>query len=274
MNDRGLALASYRFRRTLRRRLTDYLTVVLLVGLVGGLGLAALAGARRTDSAYPVFLRSSHASDLQVQFYRIGNALPGSDQLIAVTNGNLYSPAVTAALARLPGVRRVAAFPQMFFAPLNTRGQPELTSPIQTNLVSTVGSVGGEFFSQDAVVADQGRLADPGRANEVMITAKAAALLHWRVGQRIRFGGYSFAQVASTSGPPTTPPVIRLNATVVGIVARGDSVAEDEVDQYPTFVIFTPALTRMAIAAKAAGFSEYTLSLTRGAAGVASVERE
>lgn len=107
-----------------------------------------------------------------------------------------------------------------------------------------------------------------------MITAKAASLLHWRVGQRIRFGGYSFSQVASTSGPPKAPPVIRLEATVVGIVALNDSVAEDQVDEYPTFVIFTPALTREAIAAKAAGFSEYTLSLTHGAGSVGAVERE
>jgi hypothetical protein len=37
--------------------------LVLLVAVAGGAVLAAAAGARRTSSAYPRYLRASHASD-------------------------------------------------------------------------------------------------------------------------------------------------------------------------------------------------------------------
>jgi hypothetical protein len=61
-----LPVAWYRFRSTLRRRLPGYLSIVLLVGLVGGLAMASLAGARRTQSSYPTFLASTNPSDLTV----------------------------------------------------------------------------------------------------------------------------------------------------------------------------------------------------------------
>ena len=50
----------------LRARWRDWLVLTLLIGLAGGTVLAASAGARRTASAYPRFLRYSHASDLLV----------------------------------------------------------------------------------------------------------------------------------------------------------------------------------------------------------------
>jgi len=56
-------VAWYRFRATFGRRWGGYLTIVLLVGLLGGLAVGAVAGARRTQSAYPTYLSGSHASD-------------------------------------------------------------------------------------------------------------------------------------------------------------------------------------------------------------------
>lgn len=43
-----------------------WVALVLLVGLAGGAVLAAVAGARRTASAYPRFLVASRASDVLV----------------------------------------------------------------------------------------------------------------------------------------------------------------------------------------------------------------
>jgi len=37
------------------------------VGLVGGIGMAAMAGARRTQSAFPAYLAATDASDLRVR---------------------------------------------------------------------------------------------------------------------------------------------------------------------------------------------------------------
>ncbi len=275
MNRQVLQVAWFRFRRTLRRRWGDYLTVALLIGLVGGLGMAAMAGARRTQSAYPSYLASSGASDLQIQFFQIGPQQSGGATSFASINTNLYSPILTRDLARLPHVRRVAAYPEMYIAPLGENGVADLPAPLQNNEVVTVGSVNGQFFTQDGVIADQGRLPDPSRPDEIAVTARAAALLHWHVGQRIPMGAYTFAQVADANGhPQKVPPAFRVTAEIVGIVALNNTVVNDAVDRYPTYVIFTPAFTKEAVAAKAAGFSVYTLRLDHGSGDVAAVERE
>ena len=61
-----IRVAWFRFRATFTREWTGYLALVLLIGLVGGLALGVLAGARRTQSSYPAFLRSTNPSDLSI----------------------------------------------------------------------------------------------------------------------------------------------------------------------------------------------------------------
>jgi hypothetical protein len=56
-------VAWYRYRATFARQLTGYLTVVLLIGLIGGIAVATVAGARRTQSSYPTFLADTNPSD-------------------------------------------------------------------------------------------------------------------------------------------------------------------------------------------------------------------
>jgi hypothetical protein len=72
VNREALGVAWYRFRATLHRRWGGYLTVVLLVGLVGGLAMGAVGAARRTQSAFPTALATTHASDLDVQIGTVG----------------------------------------------------------------------------------------------------------------------------------------------------------------------------------------------------------
>jgi hypothetical protein len=62
-----LTVAWYRFQTTFRRRWGGYLSIVLLLGLVGGLAMGSIAGARRTQSSYPTFLAGTDPSDLLVQ---------------------------------------------------------------------------------------------------------------------------------------------------------------------------------------------------------------
>ncbi len=254
-------VAWYRYRRTFRRRFGGYLTIVLLVGLVGGLGMGAIVGARRTASAFPNYLAASRASDLQVTIYPTGPTL------------GLYNPAITRQLARLPHVRRVAAIVYLIALPLSRSGHPELSLPIAENEVNTVGPVNGMFVSQDRLIADQGRLPEPGHPDEMVASASAARLLGWHVGQVIPIGGYTFAAAFSSTGPPTVPPVARIDARLVGIVAF-PQVIRDAVDSYPTFVVFSPAFTDRLLREGAAGYAEYELRLDGGAADVAAVERE
>ena len=58
-----------RFRAEFRRRALAWLGLALFVGLAGGAVIAASAGARRTESAYPRFLEAQHASDAVVINY-------------------------------------------------------------------------------------------------------------------------------------------------------------------------------------------------------------
>ena len=62
----ALRVAWYRFRSTLGDRWGGYLALVLLVGLIGGLALGAVAAARRTQAAFPAYLASTDPTDLTV----------------------------------------------------------------------------------------------------------------------------------------------------------------------------------------------------------------
>jgi hypothetical protein len=256
----------YRFTRTLRRRAPGYVSVTLLVGLVGGLALASVAAARRTQSTFPSYLASADASDLQLTAYFSGGS----------PVANLYSPAFTDQLARLPSVRSVAGADEVFAVPLEKNGTPFLPPPLNNNEVNEVAPFNGlTYFGQDRVIADRGRVPDPTRADEFAATALAARQLHWHLGQTISFGIYSIPEVASSGiGAPTAPPVLTIRARLTGIVALDTAVVHDEVDTYPTFVIFTPALARRLVPLQAFGYTTYTLRLDGGARDVSAVERE
>ena len=59
--------ATYRFRATLHSRWAGYLTIVVLVGLLGGVAMGSLAAARRTQSAFPTYLASTNPSNLALE---------------------------------------------------------------------------------------------------------------------------------------------------------------------------------------------------------------
>jgi hypothetical protein len=57
----ALGVAWYRFRATLRRRWPGYLVIVLLIGLVGGIAMGSIAGARRTQSTFAAYPAATDA---------------------------------------------------------------------------------------------------------------------------------------------------------------------------------------------------------------------
>ena len=68
----GVALACFRSaQRGSRRQMT---VLALLTGILGAVTLGALAGARRTDTAYDRYLTAIKASDV---FVNVPGALPG-----------------------------------------------------------------------------------------------------------------------------------------------------------------------------------------------------
>jgi hypothetical protein len=128
-------VVGYRLWATLRRRWGGYVSLVLLVGLLGGLGLGSLAAARRAQSSFSIFLAGTNPSDLEVTIY---GASPGG-------SGNLaYNAPLTEAIRQLPFVRCVAAAVVLTGAPLSANGSPRLAItvtpiPLRVSMVSSSG---------------------------------------------------------------------------------------------------------------------------------------
>jgi FtsX-like permease family len=256
---RSAGIAWYRFLVTWRSRRGAYLSVVLLVGLAGGIAMAATAGARRTQSAFPAYLAATRASDLQVEAYVLGT---GSSDL-------------SGELAGIPQVTHVAEAPSLFVAPLGPDGRPEpafVTGALSSEL-DIVGSVNGEYFSRDRVAVVKGRMADPASTSQMVASAQAARLAGWHVGETITFGAFPFTALSSAGYDPlTAKPALHFSATLVGLVVFASQVVNDDVDRYPALVLMTPALTHRLRASEA--YPTYGLKLRHGSADVPAVERE
>ena len=59
---RALRVAGYRFRATFVRRRNGYLAIAVLVGLVGGLAMGAVAAGRVTQASFSKFAERTNAS--------------------------------------------------------------------------------------------------------------------------------------------------------------------------------------------------------------------
>jgi hypothetical protein len=261
----AVGVAGYRIRSTFRRRWTGYISLVVLVGLVGGLGLGSLAAARRTQSSFSTFLNRTNPSDLLVSVYGGG----------AGSTNPSYDPRLTQAIARLPGVLHVAPGLEVTGAPLSADGSPRIRV---TGLAFPIASVNGLFFTQDRMAVTEGRLASPRRADEIMMAPVVAKLLGFHVGEVIPFGFYSGAQQSLPGfGTKTVPPAIRVNMKLVGLASVNSEIVEDDVDVLPTFIPLTPAFTTELLAHKGVSFSgglTFGIRTAGGTATVPAVERE
>lgn len=263
MSERRFGVVRYRARTTFRHRWPGLLSLVVLVGLIGGLGLGSLAAARRTQSSFSVLLATTNPSDLEVSIYTGGNGDPDVQ----------YSASLTREIARLPGVRHVAAGFLVTGAPLTREGSPRIRV---AGLAYPVASVNGLFFTQDRMVVNQGRLASPHRADEIVIAPVVARLLGFHVGQVVPFGFYSNAQQSLPGfGTKAVPPALRMNMRIVGLASLNSEIVEDDVDILPTFIPLTPAFAReaMAIGGLSGGVS-FGIKTAGGSSTVPLVERE
>ena len=260
-----ISVAWYRFRTTFRRRWGGYLSIILLISLVGGLAMASIAGARRTQSAFSTYLAGTNPSNLGITVFG------------GVGNGGgrppTYSSSAIAAIARLPGVQHVEAALPIAAAPLDPDGAPNLHG---INDIQPVVSADGLFFDQDRLAVTSGRMADPNRADEIVMTPSAARVLGVHVGEVIPYGIYTTRQQNQPGfGTARVLPRIRVDATLVGLVQESNAIVQDDIDQFPTFVFFTPALGRRIVAVGGQeGAITYGLRLDHGNGAVNSVEQE
>lgn len=211
------------------------------------------------------FIATTNPSDLSVSVY--GGALGSA-------NPN-YDPSLTARIARLPDVQRVAAGFELTGAPLTLNGTPRIRV---TGEAFPVASVNGLYFSQDRVAVTAGHMASPSRPDEIMMAPIIARQLGFHVGQVIPYGFYSDSQESLPGfGTNTVQPALRVNLKLVGLASLNSEIVEDDVDTLPTFIPLTHAFAREVLARKGEEFGGallFGIQTKGGAATVPLVQRE
>ncbi|MDQ1425666.1 MAG: putative transport system permease protein, partial [Acidimicrobiaceae bacterium] len=246
-----MAFAALWTRASLRRSWRTLTGIALLFGLIGGLSLFCIAGARRTQSAYPRFLRSAKPSTM------------------AVDVGGLNASGYEAldAIAHLPQVVQARAYAAFYVAPW-VDGQADLSQNFEA-----LGSLDGRYFDQDRFTPISGRLPDPNRADEVAVNEESARLYGYHVGQQLDFATVSRSDVEDAPSPgqeQAFQPRLLIHSTIVGVGAFIEEVAQDDTDRSP-LVLFTPAYVK-----EAKGLELYAwqgLVLRNGDSDVAAVKQ-
>jgi hypothetical protein len=243
-----MRVAWYRVRATTGRRIGGYLTLAVLLGLVGGIALASVTAARRTDSSYPDYLSRTNPSDLVVQPF----TTPA------------YSPGFVRQLERLPHVRRAAVAVPFNAATITTGGKLGTVLLAHVQLTAPLAGHSGLYTAQDRVTITAGhRAAGP---DEVVATPGAAASLHLHVGSRLRVG--------LISGSGHRGPLPRADLTIVGIGTLNTQVLQDSIDSGRTgFLIGTPALAARFASCCASGM-DVGLRLAGGSRYATAVAKE
>jgi hypothetical protein len=253
--------AWYRFRATFARRWTSYLSVILLIGLTGGLAMASVAAARRTQSSYPTFLSSTNPSTLTFAIF-------------GGSNGQLEGPNLTNKFLSLSDVANVRTLNQGAAVPLTPSGAPRLTT---LNLVNLGGSLDGYLLKEDRLSALQGHLFNPKSLDEVEMTPGAARIWNVRVGQTVPIGFYAPRQQNLPGfGTSKVKPILTVHATVTAIVAMNSEVVQDDVDKAYGFAFLTPAMVHRAAKIDPSWATPvyYAIQLRHGDEGLAKVEAQ
>ncbi len=243
----AMGIAWYARRASWRRSWRAALAVAVIGGLLGAVGLASLAGARRTDSAYGRYLASINASTVMINVP--GPVLP-----------------VIQHIEHLPGVSSGAAWLGLNATPI-VGGKPD--DSFLTNGVA--GSFDGEYFRQDKVTVLAGHLPPAGATDEVVLTPGLARDFGVGVGGHVTWG---FDRAFSKNGLPTGEPPVdagRQSFTVAAIAAV-PPVLGDESDQVEG-ALLPPAATARYLNGEF-GFGWIGLRLTDGAAGIPALQRE
>ncbi len=240
--------AWFRFATSWRRQGAGYLALVLVVGLGGGLALGSVAAARRTASSYSVFLASTNPSDLTIE-------PAGGEPITPAIDRQLVD-----AIRAFPHVRHVESYVALgdSFTKPGSRTLERFASS-----VLLAGSVDGMLFDQDRFSVTEGRQADPADPREVMVTQAAAQVLGVHVGQ-------SFEVSANTQGGARHGAPFRVTVAGIGLLNR--DLVQDQIERYPSYVVATPALTRLLFTT--ASMAYFGVQLDGGARHVPDVERD
>jgi hypothetical protein len=222
-----------RARAQLRGRLLASLLLALLVGLAGGVVVAAVAGARRSDAALPRFLAASRSTDATVWFTGPRGGQPARTDLAAEAR----------AIAALPQVRTATRGSGSILAVMEPGGPSR-----QLGFVGLDGP-GHKLLDRPRLVV--GRLPRPNRFDEAAVDEEFAWRHGLEPGMRVRVGTYTAAQFGPAGeGAPVPPEGPVADLQVAGILRTPDDLlpvaeARDEVDADESSQVYlTPAFWR------------------------------
>ncbi len=192
----------------LRRRLGGMLAIAALIGLAGAVTLAAFAGARRTESAYPRLLDRTHALDVLVS--------PDFGETVSVRD-----------LKKIPVVKLAGSAYGFGLADFSGRGAP----PPDTEF-------GLDGFGPSAAVArveaenprvSEGRLPRNDRPEEIFVNEAAAEMIGLHVGSRVHWSLYDYSDLVLDDGSINPDAVFTpVQFTVVGIGTTIDDLLRNE----------------------------------------------
>jgi ABC-type antimicrobial peptide transport system permease subunit len=256
MND-AFRVAWFRNRACLYQRLIGLVTIVVLIGAIGGLALASVAGARRTESSFPTYLQSTNPSDVAV-FSTYDD--PG----LGVTTG--YDPQIQKKIAHLPLVERLTSG-IIFDGNINLSALKGIHPHVLAGETPAtfVGSFDGEYSKVDRVSLVRGRQANPARTDQAVMNVQAANELGLTIGSIIQIPFYTDAQTRfAKNAQDLGKPFLIAKVKMVGEIVLSNNIVESDFDSLgaPT-IIFTPALTRL-LAPRCATGTETFLQMRGG----------
>jgi len=244
MGGRTLRVALACGRSAIRDSWRQALALALVGGLLGAVALGAVAGARRTATAYNRYLVSVNASDV---FVNVPGTLPGMAATRPVT-----------LISSLPGVISHATY-------IGLNGLPVVHGTVDDSFLtnSVNGSLDGEYFSQDRATVLAGRLPPQGSTSTVVLTRAIAKLFGTGVGGTV---SYLFRPL-DAQGQPAGKPFTR--SYRVAAIAEVPPALVDESDQAEGSIL-PPGATRQLLPEYF--YAWIGLRLARGTAGIGELQ--
>ena len=191
-----MAAVWVRARAELRRRWRATVLLMVVVGLAGGAVMAAVAGARRTDSAMDRFLAWNRPMNV-------------------VVTGVDYD-----LVRRLPQVADADEAGYLAMTPSTPTGAPDAGALGSINPLPTVHGRG--LVTSERPILVRGRLPDPARPLEVAVDESTAASRRLAPGSRLRMWAYLERQFEQPPDSARLPPPAgpAFDFTVTGIVRQ------------------------------------------------------
>ena len=219
------------------------LTVLLVGGLLGAVALGAVAGARRTLSAYGRYLASAKVSDA---FVNVPGAIPGMPLTRPMT-----------LISKLPGVAASAGY-------LGLEGNPVVHGRIDDSHLTNglIGSYTGAYFRQDRMTVLAGRPPAVNATDQIALTPGIASLFGVGVGGTVT---YAFS---NTFGPPGARPA--LHSFKVTAIVDVPPVLVDRADQ-SNVGLLPPGATRRLLSSYE--FAWVGVRLDSGTAGIPALQQ-